>query len=176
MISLLLIFLSSYPMVSASTGVDAPPGTPRGWTTYIDPEYRFRVDHPDRFVVRRRKTSELSQFNPAPAASVFIMNPQMAAGALAGIEPPDLEIRVYRADTPQSLTSWLADVGFAFGDSGAVVTPYRTSIADGLKVCPSTMIAPGCSVYLSSHGLVYQLTPASREGENMSRRFAPATR
>jgi hypothetical protein len=100
------------------------------------------------------------------------MNPTMAAGDLAGIEPPDLEVRVYQAGGVDSLKNWLVSVGFASADGGAVVQPYQTASISGLKVCQSTMIAPGCSVYVLRNGRVYQLTPLSREGEAMIKTFA----
>jgi hypothetical protein len=100
------------------------------------------------------------------------MNPIMAAGALAGIEPPDLEVRVYQAGAVDSLSSWLVSVGFAAVGSGAVVQSYRTASVSGLQVCQSTMIAPGCAVYILHSHRVYQLTSISREGEAMGETFA----
>jgi hypothetical protein len=99
------------------------------------------------------------------------MNPTMAAGALAGIEPPDLEVRVYQTGTTDSLQSWLASVGLASVDSGAAIQPYRNASVSGLRVCQSTMIAPGCSVYVLHNSRVYQLTPISREGKTMIETF-----
>jgi len=71
-----------------------------------------------------------------------------------------------------SLKRWLVSVGFASVDSGAVVQPYQNFNISSLKVCQSTMIAPGCSVYVLHSGHVYQLTPISLEGEAMIETFA----
>ena len=97
----------------------------------------------------------------------------MAKGALAGIEPPDMELRVYQAGTVNSLKSWLTSVGFL--NSGSAAQPYRNTNVSGVKLCQSTLIAPGCFVYVLHDGRVYQLTPISREGEAMLETFALST-
>jgi hypothetical protein len=148
------------------------PVRPAGWTAYVDPTYGFRIGYPHGFVVQPQDVAKLAQFTPTPVASIFFMNPTMAAGALAGIEPPDLEVRVYQAGAVDSLSSWLVSVGFASVDSGAVVQPYRNANISGLQVCQSTMIAPGCAVYILHRGRVYQLTSISQEGEAMGETFA----
>lgn len=161
---------------AGATGKQTPrPGLPvplAGRTTYVDPTYGFSVGYPNGFVIRPQDVSKLTQFTPTPIASIFFMNPTMAAGDLAGIEPPDLEVRVYQTGVVDSLKSWLVSVGFASVDSGAVVQPYRNASVSGLKICQSTMIAPGCSVYILRGGRVYQLTPISLEGEAMIETFA----
>ena len=138
--------------VAGETGKQTPsPGLsvpPAGRTAYVDPTYGFIISYPNGFVVQPQDVSKLAQFTPTPVASIFFMNPTMAAGDLAGVEPPDLEVRVYQAGAVDSLKSWLVSVGFASVDSGAVAQPYRNASVSGLKVCQSTMIAPGCSVYV----------------------------
>jgi hypothetical protein len=99
------------------------------------------------------------------------MNPIMAAGDLAGIEPPDLEVRVYQVGVVNSLRSWLLSVEFISTDNSAVPQTYRNSNVTGLKVCQSTMLAPGCSVYVLQGNYVYQLTPISVEGEKIMDTF-----
>lgn len=147
------------------------PVLPASWSTYTDPAYGFSIGYPKDFVVRSQDVSKFARFRPAPLASLFFMNPTMAAGGLAGIEPPDLEVRVYRAEA-DSLESWLVSVGFASAESIAAAQPSRNAGVSGLRVCQTTMIAPGCSVYLLHGGRVYQLTPISLEGEAMIETFA----
>lgn len=163
--------------VSGESGKQTPslslPGLPAGLTAYVDPTYGFRIGHPNGFVVQPQDSAKFAQFTPTPVASIFFMNPTIAAGVRAGIEPPDLEVRVYQAGAVDSLKSWLVSVGFASSsDSGADAQPYRNASVSGLKVCQSTMIAPGCSVYVLRSGRVYQLTPFSLEGEAMIETFA----
>jgi hypothetical protein len=161
---------------AGETGEQIPspslPVRPAGWTAYVDPTHGFRINYPNGFVVQPQDISKLAHFTPTPVASIFFMNPTMAAGDLAGIEPPDLEVRVYQAGAVDSLESWLVSVGFASASSGVFVRPYRNASVSGLKVCQSTLIAPSCAVYVLHSGRVYQLTPISLEGEAMIETFA----
>ena len=161
---------------AGETGDETPgpeaPVAPEGWSTYADPTYGFTIGYPKGFVVRQQDVSKLSQFTPTPLVSTFFMNPTMAAGELAGVEPPDLEVRVYRAQAADSLKTWLVSVGFATSDTIAAAKPFRNAGVSGLEVCHSTMAAPGCSVYVLYNGRVYQLTPISKEGEAMIQTFA----
>ena len=150
------------------------PGPSKGWMNYIERTYGFSIGYPKVFVVQPQDVSKLTQFTPTPVASIFFMNPTMAKGALAGIEPPDLELRVYQARAVNSLKSWLTSVGLL--NDGTISQPYRNANVSGLKVCQSTLIAPGCSVYVLHDSRVYQLTPSSREGEAMLETFALSTR
>ena len=148
--------------------------SPQGWTTYVDRTYGFSIRYPKGFVVQPQDASKLTQFTPTPLASIFSMNPTMAKGALAGIEPPDLELRVYQAGAVNSLKSWLTSVGFL--NSGNAAQPYRNANVSGVKLCQSTLIAPGCFIYVLHDGRVYQLTPISREGEAILETFTLSTR
>jgi hypothetical protein len=156
-----------------------PPGSPdpgppvdrSGWVTYTQPDLGFRVGHPQNFVVRRQDVAKLPRFDPAPAASLFFMNPTMAAGGLAGVEPPDLEVRVYPAGTAESVENWLLEARFATAETVKAARPFHKDGVAGLQVCASTMIAPGCSVYVLRGDRAYQLTAASREGEAMIETF-----
>jgi hypothetical protein len=142
-------------------------------TTYTDPTYGFSIDHPKDFVLQSQDVSRLARFTPAPLASISFMNPAMAAGGLAGIEPPDLEVRVYRAGAVDSLKDWLLSAHLASSENMTAARPFRNPSLKGLRVCPSTMIAPGCSVYVLSSHRVYQLTAISLEGEAMIETFSP---
>lgn len=154
-------------------GFAIPPGrqdrAAASGSIYTDPVYGFRLACPKDFVVQRQDVSKLGQFTPAPLASTFFMNPTMAAGGLAGIEPPDLEVRVYRAHAMRSLGAWLAASGLASPKSGR---PFRNASVSGLRVCRSTMLSPGCSVYALHGDRVYQLTAVSLEGQAMIETFA----
>jgi hypothetical protein len=154
------------------SGTSAPHS---GWTVYADPTYGFSIHYPNGFKVRSQDVKRLAQFTPTPVASIFFMNPTMAAGDLAGIEPPDLEVRIYEVGAVDSLSKWLVSVGFASVDSIASAQPFVGHSFSGLKVCRSTMIAPGCSIYLLHRGFVVQLTPMSVEGETMAETFSPSS-
>ena len=139
-----------------------------GWSKFSS--YGFSICYPDGFVVQSQDVSKLAHFTPMPVASIFFMNPTMAGGDLAGIEPPDLEVRIYRAKAVDSLKRWLVSVGFV--DNGTVIQPYQNAGVNGLKVFRSTMIAPGSSVYFLHRDRVYQLAAISGEGEAMIGTFA----
>ena len=156
---------------AAGQQTEPAPTPPANWSTYTDPAYGFSIGYPDGFVVRQQDVAKLARFTPTPLVSIFFMNPTMAAGELAGVEPPDLEARVYRADAADSLKTWLVSVGFASSDSISTAKPFRNASVSGLEVCHSTMIAPGCSVFVLRSGRIYQLTAISKEGEAMIRTF-----
>ena len=151
------------------SGSGQPPVT-RGWRQFTDVSLGFRIDHPADFVVRSQGVSRLA-FQPRPLASIFFMNPTMAAGDLAGIEPPDLELRVYRAEGASPLATWLAAAGFLPAGGRIAAKSVGRGGVDGLEVCAATLVAPGCSVYVLGRGHVYQMTPISREGEAMIETF-----
>jgi len=175
MLAFVLACVLAVPVLSLAAEPDPRP-VPTDSTIFADHDYRFRLVRPPRFTVRRRTSTELHDFSPAPAAAVFFMNPNMASGDLAGIEPPDLEVRVYRAQGRGSLKSWLAQNDVAYGDTGVRVSAYREGSVNGLEVCQSTLIAPGCSVYVRDGDRVYQLRAATRDGERMLATFLPLPR
>ena len=140
--------------------------------SYVDSAHRFTIKYPNGFVVEHKDVSKIAPFSPKPLSSIFFMNPTMASGDLSGIEPPDLEIRVYEAKEGYSLEGWLDSVASALVEREADTRPYKNGNVSGLQICRRTMIAPGCSVYVLGRGRVYQLTPSSVEGELMISTFA----
>jgi len=156
---------------AAAVGGGASPPPTAGWTAFVDAAHGFRIEHPKGFVVRGQDVSG-TPLQPVPKAAIFIMNPTMASGDLAGIEPPDLAVRVYRADGVASAAGWLAAAGRAHAGEGAVTRPYRHRSVEGIEVCAATLLAPGCSIYVLGGGRMYQLTPISLEGEAMVKTFA----
>ena len=136
----LLALVLSLMALPATPGSDAA-----GWTAYVDPTQGFSIGYPNGFAVEPQDLSKSAQFTPMPIASILFMNPTMAGGDLAGIEPPDLAVRVYRAGAVDSLQGWLVSVGLASAGEGAVTRPWRNASVSGLKVCRATMIASGCS-------------------------------
>lgn len=151
----------------------SPTSPPTDWADYIDAVNGFRIRYPADFEARVQNDSTPAHFTPVPVASIFFMNPVMAKGALAGVEAPDLSLRVYLSGEIDSLRSWLVSVGFAA--KGTSVQSYRNASMQGLRVCQPTAIAPGCSVYIFHGSRVYQLTPVSREGEAMIKTFTVET-
>ena len=142
------------------------------WSVYIDPTYHFSVSYPQGFVVRTQDVPKQSEVTPRLVAAIIFMNPTMATGALAGREPPDLDVRIFESAKQDSLKAWLMSVGFASAEDEPSIQPYRNAAVSGLRVCHSTLVAPGCSIYVLHERFVYQLTTISREGEAMLETFS----
>ncbi len=149
-----------------------PPVAATARMTYVDPHHRFSVAYPKDFVIKPQDVAKLAGSIPTPLASIYFMNPTMATGDLAEIEPPDLEVRVYRSAAVDTLDRWLDSAGLGSIDSGATREPYRRAGVSGLRVCQATLLAPGCSVYILHRDRVYQLTPISVAGEAIVKTFA----
>lgn len=148
---------------------------PGDWVDYVDTFHNFKLGLPNDYVVQFQDEMLLAQFEPKPTASIFIMNPDMAKGELAGIEPPDLSIRIFKdasINSVDALENWLRTVGlFTDGESG--VESYQNGSVNGLKICFSALLAPGCSVFVVNNGFIYQLTPLGSEGEAIMDSFVP---
>lgn len=161
---------------AASGESQAAPGTEDGeqpgpMTVFADSTYQFSVNHPDTFVLRTQPAEKLSQLMPRPDASFIFMNPVTAASDLGDLEPADLEVRVYSMAQAPSLEEWLTSNGLLPVDSTPPLEAFQAANVSGVEVCASTMIAPGCSYFVMGNGFIYQLTPATLEGEAMAQTF-----
>ncbi len=145
-------------------GGQPQPGT---MITYTDSTYKFSLSYPADFVFRAQTAEKLARLKPTPTASFIIMNPVTASSDIVDLEPADLEIRVYGAGQIASLESWLTSNGLLPANGTVPVKPFQTANISGVEVCASTMIAPGCSYFVLGSGWIYQLTPATVEGETM---------
>lgn len=168
---IMLVLLGSFAAASPGyTGseqgeqsvVQEPPATTT--VSYTDPARCFEIDYPSDFTVMSRDVRDLVTATPQPLEAIYFMNPDMARGNLAGIEPADLEIRVYHKGMAGSLTDWLSSAGLSGPEHGTYNRPYPGLHFSGMEVCHATMIAPGCSLYAIHGEHVFQLTAGSREG------------
>lgn len=139
---------------------------------YEDSRFGYRLTMPTDFVVSPAEAAHLAGFDPEPIAATLFMNPTMAAGDLAGLEPPDLEVRVYAREPTTSLESWLLAARFATAESLSSARPWPVDGQGGLWICQSTLLAPGCSGFVAIGDRVYQLTPATVTGESMVDTFS----
>lgn len=162
----------SEPSGGSQSAPEAQPGErqPGKMLVYEDGTYKFKVDYPADFVLRTQPAEKLAQLAPRPVASFIFMNPVAAGSERADLEPADLEVRVHAAGQAASLDSWLTSNGLLAGGN-LPPKPFQTAHVSGVELCASTMIAPGCSYYFMGNGWVYQLTPASLEGEAMVKTF-----
>ena len=132
--------------------------------TYTDSDYGFSVSYPDDYLFRAESPEKLAALEPAPIVSYILMNPILASSDIAELEPADLEIRIHPADGVGSLDDWLASHGFTSGGFGPS-QPFQTPYVTGQEICVSTMIAPGCFYFVLGDNWVYQMAPASLQGE-----------
>jgi hypothetical protein len=165
------------PGVEESAGPDqTDPGTtqtqpPAGWLMYISDAYGFSVMYPSNFVVGSPNAEVLQGLIPPPSAAVYFMDPNTAASALAGTDAPDLEVRIFESGPVASLDQWLASSGAVVPGDGKTTAPYQGSFVSGLEVCESTMLAPGCSLFIAGQNRVYQLRYLTQPGEAMAASF-----
>ncbi len=138
---------------------------------YTSGVYKFRVGYPANFVFRPQPAGQLAQFNPQPDASFRIMDPLTAANDQDGLEPADLTIRIFSTGLATSLDSWLIANHLLPADGSMQPKPFKTDNVSGFEVCPSSMIAPGCSYFFTGNALIYQLTPATQAGQTMIKTF-----
>ncbi|MGC1377188.1 MAG: hypothetical protein WA821_13235 [Anaerolineales bacterium] len=137
-------------------------------TLYKDVMYKFSVAYPSEFKFGIQPAEKLAGLNPKPIVSFIFINPGAASSDIAELEPADLEVRIYDAAGETSLDRWLTSVGLT---SGSNSQPFQTANVSGIKLCSSTMIAPGCSFFVISNIGIYQLRPTSLEGEDMIKSF-----
>jgi hypothetical protein len=163
---------------AASEGAPTVPATELeaqegAMAVYTDSVYQFSVGYPADFVFRPQPADKLASLEPMPDAAFIFMNPETAASDVADLEPADLEIRVYGVAEDATLNeeSWLTSNGLLPADGTVPLKPFQTANVSGVELCASTMIAPGCSYFVMGSGWVYQLTPATVEGEAMVQTF-----
>jgi hypothetical protein len=164
---------ASAPGGGSQATPEAPGGEPQpgAVVVYTDDTYKFSVGYPANFVFRTLPAEKMAQLKPMPVISFIFMNPVTASSDVADLEPADLEIRVYAAGQVASLDSWLTSNRLLPADGTVPLKPFQSANVSGVQVCASTMIAPGCSYFVLGNGWVYQLTPATVEGETMVNTF-----
>jgi hypothetical protein len=138
-------------------------------TEYADSTYKFKLSYPENFVFRRLPAEKLASLEPKPDAIFTITNPSLAANEQAGIGPGDLEVRTYAATGQANLENWLRSASLLPTDMKA--KPFKTDHVSGFEVCSATLMGPGCSYFFMSSGWIYQLIPASIDGETMIKSF-----
>jgi hypothetical protein len=138
---------------------------------YSDTTYKFSVAYPSDFVFDTLPAEKLDLLTPRPIAGFIFMNPLTASSDVVELEPADLEVRVHEAGQIASLDTWLTSNALVPADGSAPPKPFQTPNVSGVQVCASTMIAPGCSYYVIGGGWIYQLTPASLDGEAIVNTF-----
>lgn len=81
------------------------------------------------------------------------------------LSPQTLRFRVYVMQRPDTLEAWLTSNRLLPTDGSIQPKPFQKGSVSGFEVCASTMIAPGCSYFVTGNGRVYQFIPLSLAGE-----------
>jgi hypothetical protein len=149
------------PASGPNNGADLGPTT-----TYSSDAYQFAVDYPQNFDFIEKSAAERTQLTPAPAAWFAIYRP--GAATSNAVEPADLEIRVFAAAGAGSLEAWLSANNLMPGD-GSPLPGFTTENVSGVELCAG--LGPGCSYYVLQGDWLYQMVPASLEGETMIHTF-----
>ena len=160
---------SAEPGAEGANEMPEDPSLPANTTVYTDNTYKFSVSHPDDYFLRTEPAEKLNLLSPKPEVSFVILSPEKFSSDIADLELADLEIRVYSTGQVDSLENWLTASGLS--ESGSTVKPFQKAHVSGLEICASTMLAPGCSYFVLGNGWIYQLIPASLEGESMMDTF-----
>lgn len=132
---------------------------------YISDTYFFQIIHPANFVIRPQSTDYLTQLQPPPAAVLLFLHPDTAASDLGDLELADLELRIHEMGEAVELELWLMANQFLPTDGSISPQSYPMTNVTGVEVCNSMLIAPGCSYFVTNGSWIYQLIPASLEGE-----------
>ena len=143
--------------------VDLPPVT--DWTVHTEESYGFSVAIPPEYGLKPLTEADLNGLEPMPSAGMIILRSEFLPESPSPLVTPDLEIRVHESGSSASLAAWLSANGFEEG--WREPEPFETDHVSGDILCLTTMIAPGCSYFVLGDGWVYQLIPASLEGESI---------
>jgi len=111
----------------------------------------------------------LLKFTLAPGRAVYFTRRQVSqANAPISNPPADLELKIYRmTQSHSSLKDWLRNSGLVPEMDDATIKNFQTKHINGLEVCGTTMVAPGCSIYTLHAPFIFQLTPGSQAGQIM---------
>ena len=155
---------ASAPGGRSEPGGERPP-QPAKLVEYRNSRYGFSFRHRANFRLGAVTAGKLAALDPRPEAAIVVRRRYE-------VEPPDLELRVYRAPRTESLRTWLRAHGLLPSGGSSRIEPFENANVSGLEVCGSTLIGPGCSYYVRKAGWIYQLTPASLAGERIVQTFA----
>jgi hypothetical protein len=150
--------------LAAACGSDGEADGSSDVTARRESTYRFEIAYPTGFEFRAQPADKLANLRPRPEAAFLIGKTTSAPDDL---EPPDLDVRVYGVERGASLRTWLESNGLLPAGRSDLAKPFETSHVSGLEVCAATMLAPGCSYFVLGHGWIYQLTPATVQGERI---------
>jgi hypothetical protein len=137
---------------------------------YTDRAYGFTVKYfPKEYVLITDGPFQTATQPPA-VQRVRLQRKDIAAGQVAGSEPPGLTISVFERSPERLLHEWLDSSGLL--PPGSEISPVRlTGVKEGLRVIFRQQPAPNEFVYLTNDQYVYGLVPYGAKGGKMLRSF-----
>jgi hypothetical protein len=137
---------------------------------YADHTYGFTVKYYPKEYVLLTDDPHQATTQPPAVQRVYFQRNDIAAGQVAGNEPPGLTISVFERSPGRSLHEWLDSSGLL--PPGSEVSSVRlTGVKEGLRVTLRQQPAPNEFVYLATDQYVYGLVPYGAKGGKMLRSF-----
>lgn len=159
------ILLGAFVAAGCAAEAQAPgapgPAAP-GWQRYTSASFGFSVDHPADVVL----LPETGQPAAPSLHRARFMQKDVAAGAFADREIPELTIEVFARGQAASLQAWLEANGRL--PAGAAIEPGPP--LPGLETVAVRLrqaLAPNEFVYVATKGRIYRLTAVSGTGKRM---------
>lgn len=137
---------------------------------YTDHTYGFTVKYYSTEYVLLTDDPHQATTQPPAVQRVHFQRKDIAAGQVAGHEPPGLTISVFKLPPGRLLGEWLDSSGLL--PPGSEITSVRlTGVKEGLRVTQPQRPAPNEFVYLATDQYVYGLVPYDAKGGKMLRSF-----
>ena len=137
---------------------------------HTDRTYGFTVKYyPKEYVLLTDGPIQTATQPPA-VQRVRFQRKDIAAGQVAGYEPPGLTVSVFERSPERLLHEWLDSAGLL--PPGSEISPVRlTGVKEGLRVTLRQQPAPNEFVYFATDQYVYGLIPFGAQGGKMLRSF-----
>ncbi|MDH5337241.1 MAG: hypothetical protein OEW20_13050 [Nitrospira sp.] len=137
---------------------------------HTDRTYGFTVKYyPKEYVLLTDGPIQTATQPPA-VQRVRFQRKDIAAGQVAGYEPPGLTVSVFERSPERLLHEWLDSAGLL--PPGSEISPVRlTGVKEGLRVTLRQQPAPNEFVYFATDQYIYSLVPYGTKGGKILRSF-----
>ncbi|MDH4302158.1 MAG: hypothetical protein OEV51_08780 [Nitrospira sp.] len=161
---------STVRQIGKSSTESSPVAQRESREKHTDHAYGFTVKYfPKEYVLITDGPFQTATQPPA-VQRVRLQRKDIAAGQVAGSEPPGLTISVFERSPERLLHEWLDSSGLL--PPGSEISPVRlTGVKEGVRVTLRQQPAPNEFVYLATDQYVYGLVPYGAKGGKMLRSF-----
>ena len=137
---------------------------------HTDHTYGFTVKYYAKEYVLLTDDPHQAATQPPAVQRVHFQRKDIAAGQVAGYEPPGLTVSVFELPPGRLLGEWLDSSGLL--PPGSEISSVRlTGVKEGLRVTLRQQPAPNEFVYLATDQYVYGLVPYGAKGGKILRSF-----